>query len=137
TEIYTLSRHDALPIYEGPDRSDTSDHAYGAEGISVEQQAAQGLTFEHRVNRCRQLGIGGGGLCLCAALGGGKGAADRLEVHRDEVICVRLGLGTGEKLLAGILVEERADLRAGRGRSLRREEDLLLAELGLHLVADE
>src|SRR5665647_3727925 len=44
---------------------------------------------------------------------------------------------TGEQLLAGVLVEERADLRASRGLTLGREEDLLLAELGLDLVADE
>jgi hypothetical protein len=58
-------------------------------------------------------------------------------VHRDEVVGVGLGLLAGEKLLAGVLVEERADLWAGRGRALRREEYLLLAELGVHLVADE
>ena len=49
---------------EGADRGDPGDHAHSAEGVGVEQQAAQGLTLEHRLDRSCQLGVCGGALAL-------------------------------------------------------------------------
>jgi hypothetical protein len=81
---------------EGRDRRDAGDRGYGAEGVGVEQQAAQGLTLKHCGDRCCQRGVGGCSFCLGAELGIGLAAADRLEVNRDEVVGVGLGLLTGE-----------------------------------------
>jgi hypothetical protein len=53
-------------------------------------------------------------------------------VDGDEVVGVGLRLGTGGQGLSGVLVEVRADRRAGQsGTALGGEDDLLLGELGV------
>jgi hypothetical protein len=82
---------------EGADCGDPGDYANGAEGVGVQQQAAQGLRLEHRLDRSCQFGVGRGGLCLGAELGVGQAAADPLEVDRNEVVGVGLSFIANQK----------------------------------------
>src|SRR6185437_16906150 len=64
------------------------DGAHGAEGVGVEQQAAQGLAAEDGLDLGGERGVLGLGQRQRRQLGVGLAAADGLEVVGDEVVGV-------------------------------------------------
>jgi hypothetical protein len=114
------------------------DLSHGAEGVGVEQQAAQRLTLEGQVDQAGRLLVVRVRPSSVAQLGVGLAASGLFEVHLDEVVGVGLGLGTGDQLLPGVLLEVRLHLRVLQLVAAGlREVDVLGRELGVDVVAHE
>jgi hypothetical protein len=130
---------------EGDDGGDAGDRADRGERVAVEQQAAKRVAHEERLAQTGQgLALLGRLLLighrdeLAADLLVGPSAAGGVHVDEDVVVGVRLGLGPGVELAAGVLVH---DLGVSRGQALEgsagRHRDVLHHELVVYLVAHE
>jgi hypothetical protein len=123
---------------ERGDRGDPGDRAHGAEGVGVQQEAAERLTLEGELDQALGLGVVRVGASSRAELRVGPAAGRLVEVDLDVVVGVGLGLRTGGELLPGVLLEVRLDLRVVELlRAGLREVDPLGHELGVDVVGHE
>jgi NAD(P)-dependent dehydrogenase (short-subunit alcohol dehydrogenase family) len=114
------------------------DGAHGAEGVGVQQEAAEGLTLEGELDQALGLGVVRVGPRSRAELRVRPASGRLVEVDLDVVVGVGLGLRTGGELLPGVLLEVRLDLRVVELlRAGLREVDPLGHELGVDVVGHE
>src|ERR1035438_10909117 len=87
TEIYTLSLHDALPIYARPD-DPAEPLAHRAEPVQTEVDGVQACTWSARLHRSNR-DVLPGRLCRAQAPGGhlrGRGTGPQPDADRKRVV---------------------------------------------------
>lgn len=103
----------------------------------VEEQSAKRLTFEQGGHLTGQLGVGWRSTGQLAHLRIRLTAGHRLQVRRDELVGVGLGLRAGVDLLTRVLLQPRELGGGQRRRALGREGNVLGTQLGMHHVEPE
>ena len=125
---------------ERGDRGPEGDDPEDREAVGLEQEPAERGAAEHCLHLGSECCVGRLRHRCGADLRVDAGVRHLTQVDRDEVVRVGLCLWSGEKLLTGVLLQvrdhPRCDLGARlrlRERGRRREEDLLLGELVVHI----